>query len=172
MALLAPFGDQPVILKDYVKSRKHDWHEACYIPRANDRAAVERVVNRFVELQADDLNEGLVFREYLAFQPIGNHTKSGMPLTMEFRCFVLDGTVLATSAYWDAGADTAVSPPAHLFADILPHVQSRFFTMDIAQQIDGRWMIVELGDGQVAGLPETLDTTLFYQSLVQRISQR
>jgi hypothetical protein len=160
-----------VILKDYVKSRKHEWHEACYIPAANDRVAVERVVHRFVELQADDLNEGLVFREHVTFQPIGSHTKSGMPLTMEFRCFVLDGTVLATSAYWDEGAYTEFIPPAHLFANILPHVQSRFFTMDIAQLTDGTWMIVELGDAQVAGLPEMLDITRFYHTLVQRIAQ-
>jgi hypothetical protein len=171
MASLTPFGDQPVIVKDYVKSRKHEWHEACYIPAANDRAVVERVVNRFVELQANDLNEGLVFREYVPFQPIGSHTKSGMPLMMEFRCFVLDGTVVATSTYWDEGVYTELAPPADLFADILPQVQSRFFTMDIAQLTDGTWMIVELGDAQVAGLPEVLDTTLFYRTLTRRIAQ-
>jgi hypothetical protein len=171
MALLAPFKDQPLILKDYVKSRKHEWQEACYIPRANDRSIVERVVNRFVELQADDLSEGLVFREYVAFRPIGSHARSGMPLTMEFRCFVLDGALLATSPYWEEGTYAEISPPADLFADILPQVQSRFFTLDIAQQLDDRWMIVELGDAQVAGLPETMDTALFYRMLIQRVSQ-
>ena len=79
-------------------------------------------------------------------------------------CFILN--VLST--YWDEGAYTVVSPPTQVFADILAQVQSRFFTMDIAQQIDGRWMIVELGDGQVAGLPETLDTALFYEALIRR----
>ena len=49
MALLTPFGDQPVILKDYVKSRKHEWFEACYIPSAADRLAVDRMVTRFLE---------------------------------------------------------------------------------------------------------------------------
>src|SRR5947209_5588392 len=34
---LAPFGDNPVIVKDFVKSRKHEWSEACYIPSASDR---------------------------------------------------------------------------------------------------------------------------------------
>jgi hypothetical protein len=170
MNLLAPFGDQPVILKDYVKSRKHEWHEACYIPQANDRNAVERVVNRFVELQADDLNEGLVFREYVAFQPIGSHAQSGMPLTMEFRCFVLDGAVLSTSAYWDEGEYAERMPPSDLFADVLTQVQSRFFTLDIAQRTDGAWMIVELGDAQVAGLPETLDVAQFYRGMMQMLA--
>ncbi|MBA3471594.1 MAG: ATP-grasp domain-containing protein [Herpetosiphonaceae bacterium] len=169
MALLAPFGDRPVILKDYVKSRKHEWHEACYIPSASDRRAVERVVRRFVGLQGTDLNEGLVFREYRSFEPIGSHRQSGMPLTLEFRCFVLDGSVLATSAYWEEGADSAITPPAALFAPLLAQVQSRFFTLDIARQMDGTWLVVELGDAQVAGLPEPLDPTLFYARLVERL---
>ena len=33
MELLAPF-DAPVVVKDFVKSRKHEWAEACYIPSA------------------------------------------------------------------------------------------------------------------------------------------
>ncbi|HEV2235226.1 MAG TPA: ATP-grasp domain-containing protein, partial [Ktedonobacterales bacterium] len=64
--LLAPFGDRPLIVKDYVKSRKHEWLEACFIPSATDLEGVERVVRRFLELQGDDLAGGLVFREYVA----------------------------------------------------------------------------------------------------------
>ncbi|MGH2503976.1 MAG: ATP-grasp domain-containing protein, partial [Ktedonobacterales bacterium] len=60
MRLLEPFGDAPLIVKDYVKSRKHEWDEACYIPSAADEQTVMRVVNRFVQLQGPDLNEGLV----------------------------------------------------------------------------------------------------------------
>jgi hypothetical protein len=32
MAALRPFGDRPVILKDFVKSLAHAWAEACFIP--------------------------------------------------------------------------------------------------------------------------------------------
>lgn len=85
--LLAPFGTSPLIVKDYVKSRKHEWLEACYIPSAADMAGVEAVVGRFLELQGDDLAEGLVFREYVAFVPLAMHSRSGMPLTREYRIF-------------------------------------------------------------------------------------
>jgi hypothetical protein len=50
-----------------VKSRKHEWAEACYIPSAADRQQVECVVTRFLALQGDDLNKGLVFRVYATF---------------------------------------------------------------------------------------------------------
>jgi hypothetical protein len=44
-------------------------------------------------------------------------------------------------------------------------VQSRFFTMDVARRRDGAWMTVELGDGQVAGLPPGVDAVEFYRML-------
>ena len=168
MVALATFGDQPIIVKDYVKSRKHEWFEACYIPSAVDRQAVARVVTRFLELQSDDVCEGLVFRAYVAFQPIGAHPQSGMPLTREHRLFFLDGTLLADAPYWDAPIDETAELPIDHFRNVAARVPSRFFTMDVAQCIDGSWMIVELGDAQVAGLPERMDVAAFYATLNRR----
>jgi hypothetical protein len=170
MDALQPFGDKPLILKDYVKSRKHEWAEACYIPSAADRAAVERVTTRFLELQGPELNEGLVFREFVPFEPLGTHAKSGMPLTKEYRIFFLDGRWLLTAPYWEAAAYGDLLPPDDLFQEVVQRVQSRFFTMDVARRLDGAWMIVELGDGQVAGLPEQADAGAFYRALARRVS--
>jgi len=165
MDLLRPFGSAPVVVKDYVKSRKHEWAEACFIPSASDRPSVERVVRRFLELQGDDLSEGLVFREYVEFEPLGRHPKSGMPLTKEFRLFFLDGQLVFWTPYWE-GADYRVSvPPVERFAAVAGGVRSRFFTMDVAQRRGGDWLIVELGDAQVAGLPEHADVDQFYKAL-------
>jgi len=166
---LSVFGDKPLILKDFVKSRKHEWAEACFIPSSSDRAAVERVVNRFRELQGDDLNEGLVFREFVEFQPLAAHSKSKMPLTKEFRLFFLDGELLDSFEYWDEGEYDGSRPPDNIFADVARSVQSRFFTMDIAQTVGGEWQIVELGDGQVAGLPDNADIQRFYRELKNRL---
>jgi ATP-grasp domain, R2K clade family 3 len=168
ISALAPFGDRPLILKDYVKSRKHDWFDACYIPSATDRRAVERVVGRFLELQGDDISEGLVFREYVAFQPIGMHPQSGMPLTREHRLFFLDDALLADTPYWEADIDDPISPPIEHFGQVAARVPSRFFTMDVAQRLDGTWMVVELGDAQVAGLLERMDVAAFYADLAAR----
>lgn len=168
MEALRPFGAAPVIVKDYVKSRKHEWAEACYIPSAADRQAVERVVSRFLALQGDDLNGGLVFRAFVPFEPLGQHPKSGMPLTREFRLFFLDGKLLLSTAYWDEGDYGDLQPPIERFQHIAQAVQSRFFTMDVAKRLDGDWLIVELGDGQVAGLPEQADVSIFYRALAAR----
>ena len=165
MELLRPFGSVPVILKDFVKSRKHEWEEACYIPSASDRASVERVVRRFIELQGQDLNEGLVFREFVEFEPLTKHSKSGMPLTKEFRIFYLYDKPIYSVQYWEEGDYEGIDAPAERFDTVARHIQSRFFTMDIAKRLNGDWMIVELGDGQVAGLPEHADVVEFYRSI-------
>ena len=165
MEALVAFGHAPVIVKDFVKSRKHEWAEACFIPSASDRSAVERVVSRFLELQGDDLNEGLVFREYVEFEPIGVHPKSGMPLTEEYRTFWLDGKPIFMSPYWEEGKYGSTTPTLEPFAEVADDARSRFFTMDLAKRRDGGWMIVELGDGQVSGLPRESDADRFYESI-------
>ncbi len=169
MQALQPFGDKAVIVKDFVKSRKHEWYAACYIPSAANRSEVERVVTRFLQLQSEDLNEGLVFREFIQFEPLALHSKSGMPLTKEFRLFFIDGQLLLSTPYWEQENYTDETLPIALFSEVARQVQSRFFTMDVAKQLQGSWQIVELGDGQVAGLPDHLDRDVFYQSLVKLI---
>jgi hypothetical protein len=167
MEALAPFGNGPIIIKDFVKSRKHEWGEACFIPSAADRQAVGRVVGRFLELQGQDLNEGLVFREFVEFEPIGVHPKSGMPLTEEYRIFWLDGVPVFWAPYWAEGDDRGSRPPIERFSGIADAVRSRFFTMDLARRLDGEWMIVEVGDGQVSGLPRESDADRFYEALAR-----
>jgi hypothetical protein len=53
--LLAVFAGGPIIVKDFVKSQKHYWHEACFIPDSNDIKQVEKVVNKFLQLQGNHL---------------------------------------------------------------------------------------------------------------------
>jgi ATP-grasp domain, R2K clade family 3 len=165
MNVVRPFGDGPVVLKDYVKSQKHAWDEACFISSASDRAVVERVVNRFLELQGSDLAGGLVFREFVEFEPVGRHPRSGMPLTREYRLFYLDGRPLLRAEYWEEGDYSDDLPPVEHFTRIAAGVRSRFFTMDVARRKGGDWLVVELGDGQVAGMPEKADLDAFYRSL-------
>lgn len=163
--LLKPFGASPILLKDYVKSRKHEWFEACFIPSAADEAAVKRVVDRFFELQGEDLNGGLVFREFVELEPAGAHPVSGMPLSREFRLFFLDARLIACSPGWDVDDFAVEAPPFASFRETARSVASRFFSMDIAQCREGRWIIIELGDGQVTGLPSGIDRSAFYAEL-------
>lgn len=170
MACLRPFDGAPVIVKDFVKSRKHEWSDACYIPSASDQAAVERVVRCFIERQGEDFCEGLVFREYVELVPLAVHSKSGMPLAVEYRAFVLDGEPICVAPYWEQGDYTGDGPPLDTFRETMRTVRSRFYTMDLARRRDGGWLILELGDGQVAGLPERADVAAFYSALLAKLT--
>ena len=171
MELLRPFGDRPLVVKDYVKSQKHAWKEACFIPSAADRSAVERVVRCFLDLHRERIDEGLVFREFVDFEQIGVHPKSGMPLRASSGNSSSMGSRRPTS-YWDEAEYGDVALPADVFADVASRVQSRFFTMDVARKSSGEWMIVELGDGQVAGLPEGVERDALFQGLAGRVDGR
>jgi hypothetical protein len=166
---LREFGSSALVVKDYVKSRKHEWAEAFFIPAADNREAVQNVVTNFVQRQGEDLNEGLVFREFIEFEPIGSHPKSGLPLSNESRCFFLEGLLLDTAEYWEIGNYAGERPPLEQFNVIAKRIHSHFFTMDIAKTKSGEWLIVELGDGQVAGLPDKLDVHSFYEKLFKQL---
>jgi ATP-grasp domain, R2K clade family 3 len=77
--------DGPMIVKDFVKSRKHEWAEACFVPGPDD---LDRVVGRFVELQGDFLAGGIVVREFEQFVSDG-------PDAGEARVWWLDGVPIA-----------------------------------------------------------------------------
>ena len=167
--LIEDFKDSPLILKDYVKSQKHYWDTACFIPTAKDKDKVKSVVNKFIQLQGNDLNQGLVFRQFIELNHLTIHSKSGMPLKEEYRLFFLKGKLLGCYEYWEEG-DYAPKekPPLGTFIDIAKNIRSNFFSMDIARTKQGNWIIIELGDGQVAGLPEKVNKNEFYEALLQQ----
>jgi len=166
MQLLLPFSGQPLILKDFVKAEKHYWKQACYITSSSDPIAVRNTIDYFMKLRGDDFEGGLVFREYIDFEPLVERPHGGMPLVKEYRIFYLNQMPFATIRYWDvADYDETDEPDLDLFNPIARQVRSRFFTMDVAQRTDGEWMIIELGDGQVATLPTTANFDAFYKIL-------
>lgn len=163
---LAAFGDSPLIIKDYVKSQKHDWDTACFIPSARDRDQVRRVIGRFLQLQGSDLNEGLVIRRFVALHDLAIHSKSGMPLKQEYRLFFLNNQLLGCYDYWEEGEYApGEQPPIERFQKVARNVESHFFSMDVAKTEEGDWIIIELGDGQVAGLPDQVNRGEFYERL-------
>jgi len=161
LAALAPFGGAPAILKDWVKSRKHEWDEACFIPSTADRDSVLRVVRRFIELQGEDLVGGLCFRRFMPLRRIGAHPRSGMPLSDEVRVYCVESRRVAYR-YWDGG-DVGEIP--EIVDEAAARLPLPFVSIDLGRLEGGGWMIIEVGDGQVSGLPEGADGKRLYEAL-------
>lgn len=168
--LINIFGASSLILKDYVKSRKQDWHQACFIPNCE---AAPQIVKNFLEIQGDELTGGLVFREFIEFKKIGIHSKSKMPLINEWRQFYSNGRMFYQAPYWGAEAnyvDCAFPSPSD-FASTAVMLDVPFLTIDVAADCDGKWQIIEIGDGGSSGIPEGGNVIEFYNSLYQQMKE-
>lgn len=145
--VLAKFGRSPVIVKDWVKSQAAGyWAEACFIPDASDTDAAQQVIRRFRELQGEGLAGGLVFKSYVPLLP------EGAP-ALEHRAFIAAGAVVGC---WPRSEQAAKigSPPTSLLDAVASRVPGPFASADFGRDVDGRWWLLEVGDGQVSGLPD------------------
>lgn len=157
--LARPLGPGPGIVKDYVKSAKHLWDTACYIPDLCDAAALHRTVTAFVAEQAEFLTGGIVLRAFEEFE----HAGSGS----EVRVWWLDGEAVLVGAHPDAGAgvgsgasagaDDEARPDLAPFGRLVAALGTRFVTTDLNRRRDGVWRLIEVGDGQVSDLPRAVE---------------
>jgi hypothetical protein len=166
--LLLPFSGQSMILRDYARTEKHYWNQACYIESASDPAEVRKTIEFFLKLRGEHLEGGLVFREFVDFGLLSEESDSsaGMPLIKDYRIFYLNGLPIATTHYWHIEDDSSDEPDLEQFNSIVRQVRSRFFTIDVAKRTDdGTWSIIDLGDAQIATLPISADLDSIYRAL-------
>lgn len=167
------FGDSSLIIKDFVSSQKHCWEQACFIPSGNDTIVAAKIVTTFITMQSeiDGVQGGIVLREFVSLRSIGRHPQSKMPLSHEFRAFILDNKIISLSPYWEYGNYAEDVPPFFLIKKIsnkiTKRIGSRFFTIDLAQKENGDWICIEVGDGQVSSLPVQGNKKEFYSKLME-----
>jgi hypothetical protein len=162
------FNGKAVIVKDYVKSEKHYWDTACYVENSNDIDKLTKTINNLIELREKYLNEGIVIREYIELNNLAKHSKSNMPLSEEYRLFFYKNELLCIFNYWEEGEYNIEKPNVDKFKNIGKIIKSNFFTMDIAKMKNGKYIIIELGDGQVSGIPEKEDKEIIFRKLKER----
>ncbi|MCD8019515.1 MAG: ATP-grasp domain-containing protein [Clostridiales bacterium] len=143
------------IVKDYVKSRKHEWYDACFIRDISDRENTSKIINNFINRQDSDLVGGIVLRRYEKLKRIGFHEISGMPISEEYRVFIFAGRILIVDDYWRQDKKVSLSDNERKWMEEKStRVKSNFVTMDLARKEDGSLIIMEFGDGQVSGLQQ------------------
>ena len=157
------FGSSPLIIKDWVKSQASGyWREACYISDASNAEEVDRVVSRFRDLQAESLVGGVVFKAYVPLLPVGDPAH-------EYRAFVVHGRVVGCWPRCEAARELG-SPPRDLLNRIATKIPSPFASADFGRDQEGRWWLLEVGDGQVSGLPSPEAAEAIFTGLALPIS--
>jgi hypothetical protein len=163
------------VLKGETNSRKHLWSTHMF---AENRAAVGGVMCRLL----DDTFIGqqkIVAREYVPLVTY-THGIGGVPITKEFRCFMLRDRLLSIGYYWASHSEDdvvlAAKPnrddvPRDLLVDVARRIGDKcnFYVVDVAEKVSGGWMVVELNDGQMSGLsccePDELYSNLAFALL-------
>lgn len=161
-------GHKSLMIKDWLKSRKHEWFDACFIRDAADIEESLRIMNNFFKLQGRDFYGGLVFRDFLSLKMAGIHPKSNMPVPVEFRTFFLNKKPFFTCPYWtnDITYPENIETPSQEWLGMIgSHIKSPFVALDIAQEETGKWTAIECNDGGSSGLPDHVDMKGFYQIL-------
>ena len=160
-------GPRPVILKDYLKSAKHRWFDACFIPDCRNLEDTMRVTKNFIDTQGDNLTGGLCFREFVECKPLGVHPRTQQPLVNEWRAFLRFGEVFSLRPYWGGQDYGPVSVPDAGIIEAMSKGLSKlpFVALDFAEKLDGGWVIFEVNDGGSAGIPDGLALPDFYQKL-------
>ncbi|THV26522.1 ATP-grasp domain-containing protein [Glycomyces paridis] len=148
----ARLGSAGAVVKDFVKSRKHEWATACHVPDLGDRAALRRVVDAFLDLQGEDLCGGVVLRAFEDFTG------------PEARVWWLDGAPAAVTAHPDTPGER-VEPDLAGVGERVAALGCRFVTTDLVRRADGAWRVVEVGDGQVSDFPEDTEVRPLIEAL-------
>jgi len=169
-----PKGQAPFVLKGQTNSMKHLWKSHMYA------ATWEDAVQVYGRLIQDALigTQRVYIRKYVHLETLGA-TVTGLPITYEFRVFVLFGKVVNISFYWGSFAEDLDRIPTKPYATHIPsdwlegaiarvsdHIP--FFTIDVACDVNGQWWVVELNDGQMAGL-NGADPEEFYARLAEHV---
>lgn len=140
----------PLFVKGGVLSRKAWGYRAC-VPET--REALETVVQRLLAMH-HFARDTVVLRRLAPLRQTGRELE-GFPVAREYRVFVAKGEPLAMGFYWPFGdpfGELTLEELAPLVREAARRVGTPMMTIDLGQLDDGRWMVIEPGDWQFAGL--------------------
>lgn len=161
------------VLKGKTNSKKFDWNTDMMAPSREDAIKIHS------RLSADYLigSQDIYIREYVPLKTYFKGIKD-LPITKEFRFFVMNGKILSGAYYWSSHVDDFKD-----FDMMIPNVQDvpmdwlqtvidlikdkiNFFVIDVAETESGGWIVVELNDGSMSGLSEN-DPNVLYKNMKQ-----
>lgn len=154
-------GPAPWLLKDHIKSAKEAWTEACFVPAGATREEFVTVAEALLEHRGERFERGFVIRKFLDLATSSVRTPERR-IPEEHRLFFWQGELVAHAPYHPIGEPLADTSE---FERIGTRIDSPFFTADVAFLTEGGWIIVEINDGGVSGLPEDLDPRMLFEAV-------
>lgn len=154
--------DGSFIVKGVTNSKKFNW--STHMFAENKKAAIDVMIR----LQQDSLigEQQIIFREFVKFKQLDKPAGDAPPIINEWRVFAYCGKIIAKGFYWANYPDVKATPPDDEWLNkVIQTVnEAPFIAIDVAETEDGNWLVVEINDGQMAGL-STIDADEFYDNL-------
>lgn len=151
------------VVKGQTNSRKHQWKTHMY---AESRRQAVEIAGLLME---DSLigQQEIYAREYVDLVSFMTGL-NGMPVTEEYRIFVARGIPICGGFYWSshlrdildrnlemkAESLTWQNVPIGFINEAIRRIgdSADFYTLDVGRKQDGSWTVIEINDGQMAGL--------------------
>lgn len=160
--------EAPFVLKGATNSKKFNWNTHMFAETWYDAQDV------YHRLSADGYvgYQDICIRKYIPLKKL-QQGLNGLPISEEYRIFVLNGKVISAGFYWSNFVDELESEiggvesiPANWLASVIDTIKDKitFFVVDVARTADGGWIVVELNDAQQSGL-SCISPEIFYRSL-------
>jgi hypothetical protein len=162
-SLSRKLGDGPFVIKDHIKSAKHLWHEACFVPKGTGRENFERIAENLKNEQGDTFFRGFVVKQYETLRSRGPSPRE-YPMCEEYRLFFWKRQLLIASHYHRQSENRVDWSP---FVNLAQRFDAPFFTMDVAQTETGNWIVVDMGAGECSSLPPSLEPMEFYRRIAE-----
>ncbi|MCX7746918.1 MAG: ATP-grasp domain-containing protein [Clostridia bacterium] len=143
------------IIKDYVKSVKGTGFPKFFLNTISDSKLL-RYIDEFIKLRSTLYTGGIVFKEYVDLKLYNGYSN-------EYRVFYFKSHIISVSRNSNQAASCPVVD--HSFAKKFKGLKSNFYTIDFAELSNGRWIVIETGDGQVSGLSPDQYIFKFYEEL-------
>lgn len=159
---LAALGPPPWIVKDHLKSARHAWARACFVPAGADRAAFAATCEALLDFHGDRFQRGFVVRKYVPLVRLPYETP-GHPVFDEHRVFFWRGRPIAHAPYHDVDVEPLRRVP---FPELGRLVDCPFFTADMGRLEAGGFTVIEINDGGASGIPEQLDPWDLYRAML------
>lgn len=166
----------PFVLKGETSSKKFCWDTHCF---AKDK---KEAIEVYLRLLDDGYLSGqnIYIRK---FEPLKTFmiAPRGLPITNEYRFFILNGKIMAKGYYWSNSYDDLIEQGIHPDINEVPEsfiqtiIQTiglavKGFVMDIAQKENGDWILIELNSLEQSGL-SLCDPTELYTNVLKEVEQ-
>lgn len=165
--------DCSFVLKGATNSIKRLWTTHMF---ARTRADISDVYGRLLDDTMIGQQE-IFARRYMPLRKLGESV-NGMPITEEYRFFICYEQVISGGFYWSSHVNDVIIPKWN--KDIIKYVEKvarligdkcNFYTIDIGITEEGNPIVIELNDGQMAGLSEN-DPFVMYKNLKDIIKEK